>query len=211
MRLSSSATVSLPQIAAGSQPLMQQQIWPWIKWASLALSIGSILVAIVLMWFAGPAEVETASKSVERPKTEVESPVIVERKDGEVVWQLRADEAKQQLDGKMHLIDPVLTLFTQQGREVIINGDQAWLEPIQRNIQFQGKVNVRHEEWMMKSSSLIYNSKLDEIHVPEKFTIKGKTISARGEGMRLNRNSEQINVDRGIWIQDSNPQWQGVK
>ena len=209
--MSLSATASPLPIAAGNQPLMQQKIWSWIKWASLTLSMGSILVAIVLMWFAGPAEVETVAKSVERPKTEVESPVIVERKDGEIVWQLRADEATQQLDGKMHLIHPVLTLCTQQGREVIINSEQAWLEPIQRNKHFKGEVNILHEGWKMKSNSLIYNSKLDEVHVPEKFTIKGETISARGEGMRLNRINEQINVDRGIWIQDSNPQWPGVK
>lgn len=169
------------------------------------------MLAVGLMWFAGPAEVETVAETVERPKTEVESPLIVERKDGEVIWQLRAEEAKQQLDGMMHLINPELILFTQQGREVTIEAKQAWLEPIQRNIQFNGQVNVQYEVWKMQSESLVYNSTLDEVHVPEKFTIKGKTISARGKGMRLNRNSEKINVDQGIWIQDSNPQWQGVK
>lgn len=190
---------------------MQQRIWSWVKWASLAVCVGSVVLAVVLMWIASPAEVETAAQTVEQPKTAVESPVIVERKDGEVVWQLRAAEAKQQLDGMMHLINPVLILFTQQGREVTIEAKQAWLEPIQRNIRFQGQVSVRHEAWTMLSESLVYNSALDEIHVPEKFTIKGKTISARGKGMRLNRNSEKINVDQGIWIQDSDPQWQGVK
>ena len=92
-----------------------------------------------------------------------------------------------------------------------IEAKQAWLEPIERNIQFKGQVNVRYEVWTMLSESLVYNSALDEVHVPEKFTISGKTISARGKGMRLNRNSEKIIVDQGIWIQDSDPQWQGVK
>ena len=169
------------------------------------------MLAVGLMWFAGPAEVETVAETVERPKTEVESPLIVERKDGEVVWQLRAAEAKQQLNGMMHLIDPVLILFTQQGLEVIIESKQAWLEPVKRNIRFQKQVNVRYETWHMQSDSLIYNSRLDEVRVPKQFTIKGETISARGKGMRVNRNSEKVNVDEGIWIQDSDPQWQGVK
>jgi len=187
------------------------KIWRWAKWASLTVSVGSIILAIVLMWFSGPAEVDKATESTEKPKTEVESPVIVERKDGKIIWQLRAKEAKQQLDGKMHLILPVLTLFTQQNREVIINGEQAWFEPLQRNIHFQSQVNVNYEGWAMQTESLIYNSTLDEVHVPDNFSIKGKTISAKGKDMHLQRSSDQITVDGGIWIQDSDPKWQGVK
>jgi len=187
------------------------QIWRWIKWASLAVSVGSIVLAIILMWRAGPSEVEQTPQSTERPKTEVASPVIVERKDGKVIWQLRADEAKQQPDGKMHLILPVLTLYTQQGLEIIIHGKQAWFEPLQRDIHFQDQVRINHEEWKMQTESLIYSSSLDEVHIPQRFTIHGRTITAKGKNMHLQRNSERINVDGGIWIRDSNPQWQGVK
>jgi len=186
------------------------RFWRWVKWASLTVSVGSILLAIVLMWRAGPTEVEQSSVASERPKTEVEKPVIVERKDGAVIWQLRATEAKQQLDGKMHLILPILTLFTQQGREVTIDGQQAWFDPLQRNIHFQDQVNINYDVWRVKTSSLIYDSTADEIHVPEKFNLKGGMISARGKNMRLRRDGNQINVDEGIWIQDKDPQWQGV-
>lgn len=186
-------------------------LWRSLKWASLGLSIGSIIVAIILMWNAGPAELEKAPETTEQSKTEVESPVIVERKDGKIIWQLRANEAKQQLDGRMHLLAPVLTLFTQQGREVIIEGEQAWFEPLQRNIHFQDQVRVNYETWLMLSETLIYDSSKDEIHLPEQFSIKGETISAKGKDMHLQRSTNRINVEQGIWIQDRNPQWQGVK
>jgi len=191
---------------------MQQRIWQWAKWASLTVSAGSILLAVILMWFAGPAEVErTAEETTERPKTEVESPVIVERKDGEIIWQLRATEAKQQANGRMKLLSPVLTMFTESGQRVIIKGKNAVFHPINRNIRFQDQVKVNYEQWQMNTRILIYKSALDEIHVPETFDIFGENIKARGKNMRLNRNSETINVDGGIWIQDSDPKWQGVK
>ncbi|ATX82125.1 LPS export ABC transporter protein LptC [Mariprofundus ferrinatatus] len=168
-------------------------------------------MAILMMWLAGPAEVEKVEDNTERPKTEVESPVIVERKDGKIIWQLRASEAKQQLDGRMHLLIPTLTLFTDSGVEINISSQQAWFEPLQRNIHFQDQVNVDYQTWKMTTETLIYDSTKDEIQVPDDFAVVGETISAKGNNMRLQRSSDQIKVDGGIWIQDSNPQWQGVK
>jgi len=56
-----------------------------------------------------------------------------------------------------------------------------------------------------------YTSADDALHIPGPFIIEGKTITAKGKNMRVYRGSEEINVDEGIWIQDSNPQWQGAK
>ncbi len=190
---------------------MDQQAWRWIKWASLAVSVGSVALAILLMWLAGPAEVEKVEVAKEPPKTEVESPVIVERKGGKIIWKLRAIEAKQQEDGRMLLFEPELVLFTNSGAEITIDGQQAWFEPIERNISFQNQVSVQHETWTMHTKALTYNSARDEAHAPEAFTIEGETLSAKGKNMRLQRSSDQIKVDDSIWIQDRNPQWQGVK
>lgn len=190
---------------------MQIKIWSWLKWISLSVTVASLILAGILMWNAGPAEIEKKEvQATERPKTEVDSPVIVERKDGEIIWQLRATEAKQQADGKMHLILPLLTLFTKKGEEVTIDSKQAWFEPLHRNIHFQDHVNVDYKVWNMVTTTLIYDSGSDEIHVPDAFTIKGETISAKGKSMRLFRKGDKIRVDGGIWIQDSDPKWQGV-
>ncbi len=57
---------------------------------------------------------------------------------------------------------------------------------------------------------MIYENSRDEMHIPETFRIKGKTLRARGEDLRLNRQTEVLTVDKGIWIEDSKVQWQGV-
>lgn len=181
-----------------------------LKWASLTISAGSVILAIILMWLEGPTELASTAADKEQPQTRVESPVIVERKDGQVVWQLRAEEAKQQLDGRMLLSKPRLLLFTKSEREIPIESDQGWFDPIQRNIHFQGNVVIHYKAWDLYTETMTYESAKDEIYIPEAFRIKGETLRARGKDLRLNRQTEQFTVDKGIWIEDSNSQWQGV-
>jgi len=189
---------------------MRQGGWRWLKWASLLIAAGSIATAVFLIWSAGPQLPVADPDGMEKPRTEVEAPVIVERKDGRVIWQLRATEASQQLDGQMHLIAPQLRLYSETGQEVVINGEQAWFNPLKRNIRFQDNVKVVHEGWTMTSQSLVYDSSSDQIRAAGAFRIHGDTMNARGKNMTIHRISEQIEVTEGIWIEDTNPQWQGV-
>jgi len=190
---------------------MQRRAWRSLKWASLIISLGSIALALWLMQSGGPQQaVQREQPTADDPKTEVESPVIVERKDGRISWQLRAAEASQQLDGKMRLNLPVLTLYNDNGEQIIINSRQAWFEPVRRDVRFEDHVIVRFNDWRLQSELLIYVSGADEIRIPGAFTLRGRSISARGSNMRLRRESEEIDVEGGIWIQDSNAHWQGA-
>jgi len=184
--------------------------WRWLKWASLLVASGSIAVAIFLIWSAGPQLPSTDPDAEDKPRTEVEAPVIVERKDGRVLWQLRATEASQQLNGQMHLIGPQLRLYTESGEEVNIYGEQAWFNPLKRDVRFQDKVKVLFAAWTMTSESLVYESGSDQLSIAGDFRIQGDTIHAHGKHMTFHRVSEQIEVTEGVWIQDTNPQWQGV-
>jgi LPS export ABC transporter protein LptC len=189
---------------------MKQRAWRMVKWTSLSISAGSVILAAILMWLEGPTELTSSQADKEQPQTKVESPVIVERKDGQIVWQLRAEEAKQQLDGKMHLSRPKLILFTKDKREIPIESEQAWFDPLQRNIRFQGNVIIHYETWDLYTEVMIYENSKDEMYIPETFRIKGETLRAHGEDLRLNRQSEHLTVDKGIWIEDNSSQWQGV-
>jgi len=191
--------------------LMQQKTWVSIKWLSLGISLGSIIVAIVLMYISGPEQIsqktETAPKT---SNTQVESPVIIERKDGNIVWTLRAKDANQQLDGNMRLSQPTLVLYTENQQEINIVSQQAWFNPLTRNLRFEDQVLVHYKAWSIASELLLYVSSSDELHMPETFKLWGKSIKAHGKNMRLHRNNEQVTVSDGIWIEDSNPHWQGV-
>jgi len=178
----------------------------------LTISLASIGITIVLLMMGGTQETSPTDPALDTDtaKTQVDSPVIVERKDGQVTWQLRAEEAQQQLDGKMHLITPSLILFTDNGQKIHIDSKQAWFEPLSRNVRFQDQVIVRDETWTMHSKILIYDSGKDEISVPGTFSVEGKSIHAHGKQMHMHRITQEIHVENGIWIEDSNPHWQGA-
>jgi len=188
---------------------MHQKTWSSIKWISLGISLSSIVLTIVLMRLAG-SDQATVTTNTEEPNTQVESPVIVERKDGDIVWTLRAIEANQQLDGNMQLVQPTLVLYTQNKQEINITSSMAWFNPLTRNLRFKDNVLVRHDAWTASTDLLLYISDSDQLQMPNKFKIWGESIKAHGKNMRLQRNSEQIIVDEGIWIEDSDPQWQGA-
>ena len=189
---------------------MKRRGWRIVKWASLAAAVGSVAVTVLLMWTAGPKTPVVSSQPEEQTQTKVESPVIIERREGEVIWQLRAAEANQQLDGRMLLIQPELLLFTAGKREIPIESEQAWFDPLQRNIHFQQHVTVKFASWNLASEEMIYDNAKDEVFIPGPFELTGETVRAHGKLLRLNRESEIVTVDEGIRIEDSHPRWQGV-
>jgi len=189
---------------------MHNRRWRSLKWAGLALAVGTVGIAVIMMQSASTKPPEQNSEANNQPKTEVESPVIIERKDGKITWQLRAKEATQQLNGKMRLNRPILRLYTQGGDEIKIQSRQAWFEPIARNVRFTDHVQVFFNQWTLTSDLMIYESSKDEITIPGKFNISGDSIHAHGSKMKLYRDREEVNVEDGIWIEDTNSQWQGA-
>ncbi len=183
--------------------------WNSLKWGSLALSMGAVIAAIILMQNGGPKQAAPA-RNAAQPKTEVESPVIVERKNGKITWQLRAGEATQQLDGNMHLLRPTLVVFTDSGQTITIDSDQAWFEPVRRDVRFKDHVVVHFNDWVMRSELMLYVSAKDEIQAPGAFKLSGKNIKAHGSKMRFHRSTEELDVDDGIWIEDTDPHWRGA-
>jgi len=162
------------------------------------------------MWQAGPSGLaKTSADQAADNQTQVESPVIVERKNGRVVWQLQAGEAKQQLDGQMHLTRPELTLHTESNAEIPIRGDEAWFDPIKRNIRFTDNVVVLYQGWNLNCDLLVFSSIKDELTIPGAFRVKGKSMHATGKDMRINRSDELLFVDSGITIDDTRPAWTG--
>ena len=130
-------------------------------------------------------------------------------KDGErIVWQLEAENASQEPRG-MHLIEPQLELFTESGQSIPVRGREAWFDPTSRNIHFKGEVVVDYKDWRLTSEVLDYDSTKQEMFIPGAFRIQGDGIRARGKSMRMNRGTQRLWVENGVWIEDSRPQTWG--
>ncbi|MDQ7011162.1 MAG: LPS export ABC transporter periplasmic protein LptC [Mariprofundaceae bacterium] len=181
----------------------------WLKWGCLGVALGSLVLALVLLWTGENGKIPQRAKGKDSPGSQVDRPLIVERKGDHVIWRLRAARAEQQLDGRMYLTEPELELFTDGSKMVKVRGHEAWFSPVRRNLRFGGAVEVHYEQWRLACKVLEYMSDSDELHVPGDFTVTGESIQARGRGMRIQRQTQRLWVDQGIWIRDTNPAWSG--
>jgi LPS export ABC transporter protein LptC len=191
---------------------MIHRFWTWVKWVSLAISIGSIGLAIALMLFMDQSAHLMRVVGPEKGKqTRVEKPLIVERKGDRLVWRLKADKAEQQLQGKLLLTNPVLEMFTDNGDVVTVSGAQARFDPLHRDIAFYSEVKVAYQQWRLSCESLIYVSSKDEVTVPGSFVAVGDKMTVKGTGLRADRDTQQLWVEHGVNIVDRGSPLLGVQ
>lgn len=194
------------KIAVGKQSMKAWQ-WRYLKWACLMLSVGSVGLAAGLMWShndAGKLPEEVADTG-EAASTRVEKPLIVERKGEKIIWRLKAESAKQH-ENTMLLTTPVLELFTENGEVITVHGDQAWFEPLKRNIHFKDHVNVTYRDWLLVSDALYFDSTHNEVIVPNAFTATGQHTTFKGRGLKANRKTQILHVAHDVWLKDSHPE-----
>ncbi len=182
--------------------------WQWhaLKWGCLAVSIGSVVVAGLLMWSADDATLPEAQtdKQVEQASTQVEKPLMVERKGERIIWRLKADAAKQE-EGMMRLTQPVLELFTENDEIINVQGTTAQFEPLKRNIHFQGDVTVDYRDWHLASDDLYFDSTRDEVIVPHSFVAKGSDTVIKGRDLSVNRKTQLVHIKHDVWVKDARP------
>jgi len=188
---------------------MQDRHWSLVKWSSLAVSIGSIVIAAGLLWVNSKVAVtdkpvEAVLEDSKQPEAKVEKPLIVERKGERIIWRLQAEEAKQQDQG-MYLVEPRLELFSETGEAIPVEGAEAWFEPVRKNIHFKGSVKAQFRDSILLSDELRYDSAKDEMVVPGKFTMTRPKLKMRGRGLRVDRKSQTLKVAHDVWVEDASP------
>lgn len=173
--------------------------------------MGSIALAIGLMSRSGERTLPVApTPPDEQNRTQVDKPLIVERKGDRMLWRLQAQKAEQETGDGMHLISPRLDLFTETGEIIPVRGKEAWFDPVSRSIRFKGDVDVHYRTWILKCQILNYDHGTEKLHIPGAFRITGDSIKIRGKGLTAFRNTQRILVDQGVWVEDSQPErWEG--
>jgi len=183
---------------------MQTGYWTLLKWGCLALSIGSIFVAGLLMWINDKPIVADSTEQVaegDKPQANVEKPLIVERKGERIVWRLQAESAIQQEQG-MRLVEPRLELFTDKGEAIPIRASEALFEPAARNIRFKGSSQVEFREWTLQSDQLKYDSGRDEVVIPGAFSLSKPGTRLSGIGLRVEHKSERLIIEHKARAED---------
>ncbi|MDX8389357.1 MAG: LPS export ABC transporter periplasmic protein LptC [Mariprofundaceae bacterium] len=174
----------------------------WMKWGFLAISLMSLITAIIMIWYQ-PNEFPTKSPSEDAATgTEVDQPFIVERKQGRVVWRLRAKKAEQATGG-MRLTRPKLELLTESNAIVSITSAKGWVAPFSDGLSFEGGVEVRFETWLLQCEKLIYDGRHEELQVPDTFMISGDGMHVEGRGLRAEKTGEHIWIEDGVKVESA--------
>ena len=171
------------------------------------MAIGVSAVAVFLVLRAGDArqlQIDT-SAAAKGQEAHVDKPLIIERRAGKMIWRLKAQKAEQAERGSMHLLDPELELFSDEGKRIPITGREAWFNPLTKAINFKGHVVAHYDEWTLYAEDVRYDHASDTLHIPGDFRIESKLTRARGRGLTAWRGDHHVYVKEAAWVEDRHP------
>jgi len=170
-----------------------------LKWSALAATLIALGSMIYLLNHANPA---TQSDHLADSKGGfMDQPVIVEHQGDKLKWRLHAKKAEQGLHST-HMISPSLELYDSEGEAIPVRGDEAWFDPVSRNIRFEGHVRIDYQAWRVQTPLAVFDGLHSIIHLPQQFTAQGDGIRARGTDLWIDQQKHQMEVRQHIWIED---------
>jgi len=182
--------------------------WTWLKWACLGISLLSLIVAAMLMWQQQQQGSTVSSGEVSAARqddagTKVVLPWMVERKGTRVLWRLKAEHAKQGLK-TMHFTHPYLELFNKNNEKITVQGEQADLDILSRDVHFQGNVHVYFRTWRLVSNTLDVQHASGDVLVPQNFIATNPTSTIKGRGLRIHHQTHDMYIKHDVWMQEGN-------
>ncbi|MDX8409089.1 MAG: LPS export ABC transporter periplasmic protein LptC [Mariprofundales bacterium] len=170
-----------------------------LKWSALAATLIALASMIYLLNHANPAA--RHDNLVDSKSGFMEQPVIIEHQGDRLKWQLRAKSAEQGLRST-HMFAPSLELYDDEGKPILVRGDEAWFDPISRNIRFTGHVRIDYQAWRVQTSQAVFDGLRSIIHLPQQFTAQGDGIHAHGTDLWIDQQKRRLEVKQHIWIED---------
>jgi len=127
--------------------------------------------------------------------------VIVENRGEQVRWKLRASKAEQGLR-EMHLTQPRLEIFSENGRIIPIQGDAAWFDPIKRSARFVGHVSIDYQQWHLQSAEVLFDGANGTLHITGAFSAHGDHVTMHGKNLTGDQARQRLEVRHHIKIED---------
>ena len=143
-------------------------------------------------YYAGVGE-ETEASS----KVRLQNFHRTEIKDGRSVWEVTADDAKYFGRREVtHLENSILTLYQEDGREVVIHSDSAKLSLKEQSLnraQLAGNIRIEiDKDISIITPSALYKVDSNEVTSAEQVGVSGTGFHIEGKDLRAKLDSEQI-------------------
>jgi LPS export ABC transporter protein LptC len=172
----------------------------YVKWAFLALSVGSLVYAGVLMLTAQPSIKQVVDAAALQAGTKVIHPDMTEYDGDKLVWRLQADSA-QDKENALELEKPNMHIVMKDGEVVPVQAISGIYVKSAEKVHLQGEVQVGYQDWDLKTGSLDYFQGKGEVVIPNDFVLKQDGILITGKDMRIFQDSGKLKVLQGVNMQ----------
>nr|CBX28437.1 hypothetical protein N47_G37610 [uncultured Desulfobacterium sp.] len=135
-----------------------------------------------------PAVLDGSSISLERISQ-------ISSKNGIMEWSLEARSAIYSEDKKEAFFkDLTVTFFTKDNQEVYLSADKGTLKTESGNIEINGNVVIKNNDYMLKTGKINYDNKkrIIQSKAPVELTGKSSNLIASSMAIDLNTNKAEL-------------------
>jgi len=128
----------------------------------------------------------------------------IEVKDGKVIWEVKAKEAKYLVsEGVTHINDSLLSFYKSDGTKIAITSKAARLYAEElgvRKAELEGDVLVRiGEQFEVRSDLAIYDSEKNTILMPEMLAIQGEGFKIEGKNLVVDVEDQHLEIQENVF------------
>ena len=169
----------------------------YVKWASLALGVGSVIYAGFLMLTSDPTIKQAVDVAALKAGTKVIKPDMTEYDGDKLVWRLQADTAQDKAQALL-LDKPKMDIVMRDGEIVPVQAVSGVYQKGAKKVNLQGDVRVGYQTWRLSSDNLYYFQARGELVIPGNFELKQEGIVITGKHMRVFQASGKLEVLQGV-------------
>jgi len=131
---------------------------------------------------------------------------LVEDKHGQKTWELDAKAVQQYQGQNMILLEDVrVTLYTKDGRSLILSGNKGKIYPDSKNMELVGDVLLTSSDgYRLKTHSVSYQHAERRVVTADPVEIEGKELHMEGTGMRVDMEAKTIKI-----LSQAKTRWKG--
>lgn len=146
------------------------------------------------------------SLDIELTKTGIDISIqnlhLIEEKEGIKQWVLNADKAEVVNSKKItRLTNVQIDFFQKSGSHISVVADKGIIQNDSKDIEVEGNVKIINQEgYMLKTDNLKWISKQNAIRIDNAIEISGTDLSITGAGMRVNVETEVVEIYGGVRV-----------
>lgn len=188
---------------------MVHQFWQrirvirWLLFLTMALTVIAIFVGLKVRSTGESLPAIAAEVTSKDGNLTLNSFEYRDVKKGNARWSVWADTATYFEDKKETVLDRVKAIFfLKDGGQVELLGERGLLHTDTNNMEISGNVGVSFGKgYKLTTDRLLYDRDKELIHTNAEFVLKGKGLTTKGQGMRLEIEKKSVTVLRHLGTQ----------